>query len=488
MTTTPTVLVVGDDLHGIVAAVDGFYVHTATTATQARALLEQEWVQVVTCGTRVRDTDGIQFLAEVRRDWPEVIRVLVAEHCESTVLVRALNEAGIYQYILPPWQPEQLRLTLHNAVQWFKLQRQNELLAIQLRLPSAVPRTHRAPRGEPGCDDDGIVRTADSPMTAVCERLQRVAPYDIPVLLTGESGTGKELAARALHNHSQRRNQPFIVENCNALSEQLLESELFGHKKGAFTGASEDRTGLFERANGGTLFLDEIGEVSPSFQVKLLRVIQEGELRPIGSARTYRVDARMIAATNKNLQHEVSVGHFREDLYYRLAAVTVHLPPLRERRGDIPVLARALLDVSMQNLGKYVSGYSAEALLCMQRYPWPGNVRELRNEIQHMLVMADRETLGVELLSPHVARAAAPHPCGSAEPPVELTSTLKQRIESLELCILRETLARHRGNKSRAAEELGLSRVGLRAKLERHGLTPIVIGAAPRKRRGTGLD
>jgi two-component system response regulator HupR/HoxA len=307
-------------------------------------------------------------------------------------------------------------------------------------------------------------------MNEVCARVSRVAPYDVSVLLIGESGTGKELIARALHYNSLRWDKPFVVENCAALPDELLESELFGYKRGAFTGATEDRIGMFERANGGTVFLDEIGEVSPAFQVKLLRVLQEREIRPLGSGRTRQVDVRVVAATNKDMETEVREGRFREDLYYRLATVTVQLPPLRERIEDIPVLAHALLENSIESLGKRVQGFTNEALACMQAYHWPGNIRELQNEIRHMLVMSDGNYLGAELLTNRVLYAAPEEAAGAMSLLAEQGGSLKERIEMLEARILKETLIRHRWNKSRAAKELGLSRVGLRNKLERYGL------------------
>ncbi|MDX1605798.1 MAG: sigma 54-interacting transcriptional regulator, partial [Candidatus Competibacterales bacterium] len=254
---------------------------------------------------------------------------------------------------------------------------------------------------------------------------------------------------------------------------ELLESELFGYRKGAFTGAYEDRTGLFARADGGTVFLDEVGEISPAFQVKLLRVLQEGEVRPLGSARTRRVDVRIIAATNRDLEQAVRSGRFREDLYYRLAGFSLTLPPLRQRPGDVAAIARHLLDEISRRFGKAHRGFTDEALDCLCRYHWPGNVRELRNEIQRMLALADGERLGAELLRPRVLHGAPPadgddpggDPLSGGLETVD--GTLRERVEQR---ILREILIRHRWNKSRAARELGLSRVGLRSKLRRYGL------------------
>jgi two-component system response regulator HupR/HoxA len=480
MTTLPTILIIDDEVRSLETLErilgEDFDVKTASDINSGREILEKEWVQVLLCDQRMPGMTGVEFLKEVREQWPDVVRMIISGYTEAEDIISGINEAGIYQYITKPWQPESLLLTLKNAVRLFQLQRENELLAIELK---ASPNTMEASLDQKRQVlrrqhqySDGIVRTADSVMNEICDKLLQVAPYDVSVLITGESGTGKELAARALHYNSQRWDKPFVVENCGALPDELLESELFGYKRGAFTGAVEDRTGLFERADGGTVFLDEIGEVSPAFQVKLLRVLQEGEIRPLGSGRTRKVDVRIIAATNKNLEQEVREGRFREDLYYRLTTVNIAVPPLRNRSGDIPALAHALLENAMQHLGKQVEGFSEEALACMQRYHWPGNVRELQNEIQHMLVMAQDKTLGADLLSPRVLHAAPLEEEADTAMVAGLDGSLKDRIEALEARIIREVLIRHRWNKSRAAKELGLSRVGLRNKLERYGLEP----------------
>jgi two-component system response regulator HupR/HoxA len=481
MSSLPTVLVVDDEVRSLESLQrilqDDFDVKTAENAEAAREILQAEWVQIILCDQRMPGITGVEFLKQVREQWPEVIRMIISGYTDSEDIIHAVNDAGIYQYITKPWHPDTLIRELKNAAQLFQLQRQNEILSIELkmsprRLREAVQRKRTELRDDYLADDQ-IVRSADSPLNAVCDKLRRVAPYDVSVLLMGESGTGKELAARALHYHSARWEQPFVVENCGALPDELLESELFGYKRGAFTGAVEDRTGLFERADGGTVFLDEIGELSPAFQVKLLRVLQEGEVRPLGSSKTRQVNVRLIAATNRDLEQEVREGRFREDLYYRLATVTVQLPTLRERPNDIPLLAGSLLDAAMRNLGREVRGFSDEALACLQDYHWPGNVRELQNEIQHMLVMADGEVLGAELLSPRVLRAAPEEDEDELRLLDGLDGSLKERMEGLEARIIKECLIRHRWNKSRAARELGLSRVGLRSKLERYGLEQV---------------
>ncbi len=478
MSDRTAVLIVDDEVRSLESLervlADDFDVKTAVNTGEAERLLETDWIQILLCDQRMPDTTGVEFLKKVRDQWPDVIRMIISGYTDSEDIISALNDAGVYQYVTKPWHPDHLILTLKNAARMFQLQRENELLAVELKrspqgLENTVAQKRRVLRDN-FRGDDGIVRTRDSSMNSVCEKIRRVSPYDVSVLLMGESGTGKELAARALHYNSLRWERPFVVENCAALPDELLESELFGYKKGAFTGAIEDRIGLFERANGGTVFLDEIGEVSPAFQVKLLRVLQEGEIRPLGCGKTRRVDVRVIAATNRDLEADVRAGRFREDLYYRLAPVTLRMPPLRERRMDIPALAKSLLNRAMQHLGKAVNGFTHEALACMQNYHWPGNVRELQNEIQHMLVMADGAELGADLLSSRVLHAIPEEDEGAIDALAGLEGTLKERIQCLEVSILRESLIRHRWNKSQAARELGLSRVGLRSKLERYGL------------------
>ncbi len=483
MNRLPTVLIVDDEVRSLETLQrileDDFDVKTADNVDAARRVLETEWVQIILCDQRMPEMTGVEFLKQVREQWPEVIRMIISGYTDSEDIISAVNEAGIYQFVTKPWHPDSLILLLKNAAELFDLQRKNEILSIELkmspsRLQSAMEQKRRRLKEDYSCDDQ-IVRSPQSCMNQVCEKIRRVSPYDVSVLLTGESGTGKELAARALHYNSPRWDQPFVVENCGALPDELLESELFGYKKGAFTGAVEDRAGLFERASGGTVFLDEIGEVSPAFQVKLLRVLQEGEIRPLGSSQTRQVDVRVIAATNRDLEQEVREGRFREDLYYRLATVTIQLPALRERKGDIPLIAQSILQSSMTHLGKLVEGFTPEALACMQAYHWPGNVRELQNEIRHMLVMGEEELLGAELLSSRVLRAAPEEEDSELKLFDDFESTLKERVESFEARILKEALIRHRWNKSQAAKELGLSRVGLRSKLERYGLEKIEL-------------
>ncbi len=478
MLNLPTVLVLDDEQRSVESLArildEDFDVHCATDIAEAREILQREWVQIILCDQRMPEMSGVEFLAEVREQWPAVIRMIISGYTDSADIIDAINTAGIYHFISKPWQPADLVLKLQNAAQLFQLQRQNEQLSIELKLrPETLADELNEKRRllQARFDwDQGIVRTSHSSMNRICETIQQVAPYDVSVLLTGESGTGKELCARALHYNSLRQGAPFVAENCGALPDELLESELFGHKRGAFTGAVDDRVGLFEKASGGSIFLDEIGEISPAFQVKLLRVLQEGEIRPLGTNQRRQIDVRVIAATNRDLEQDVKQGRFRQDLFYRLATFMIKLPPLRERSVDIATLAYSILDEVMEQLGKKVRGFTDEAIACMEAYSWPGNVRELQNEIKRMLVLGRDDYLGADLLGARIVMAEPEPAPTDTMPSGGVEGSLKERVETLETRILKETLIRHRWNKTRAAEELGLSRVGLRSKLERYEL------------------
>ncbi|MCI4663035.1 MAG: sigma-54 dependent transcriptional regulator [Neomegalonema sp.] len=495
MPNLPAILIVDDEVRSLETLTrileDDFEVHTASEMGRARLILDSHLIQIILCDQRMPDETGIEFLSWCREHYPDIIRMIISGYTDARDIIDGINQAGIFQYITKPWHPDTLMLTLKNAARLHDLQRENELLAIELRMTPARAGRIVTERKEQLRKDysfeDGIVRSRQSPMNAVCQNLRQVAPFDVPVILVGESGTGKELAARALHYSSLRWNKPFVVENCGALPDQLLESELFGHRRGAFTGAVNDHIGLFERADGGTVFLDEIGETSQAFQIKLLRVLQEGEIRPVGSGKTRKVDVRVIAATNRILDEEVRQRKFRADLFYRLAGSVIRLPALRERACDIAPLSDAFLSELMAKFGKSVTGLSEEALECMQRYGWPGNVRELRNEVQRMLVMgAEGQELGADLLSGQILRASPASEPGSADTlesfgPLE--GTLKDQVERVEATIIREAMIRNRWNKSQTARDLGLSRVGLRAKLERYGLENVRPLSAQRAAR-----
>ena len=455
---------------------EDFHVLTAGDTTEARALLQRHAVAVILCDQRMPGETGVQFLREARDRWPEAVRIVISGYADSEDIIAGVNEAGIFQYVLKPWVPDHLLQTVKNAVEASSLQHGLQRLELDLRAGTPALRARRRDKlhqARSVFDFDRIVRAAGSPLDAVCHMAERVARHDLSVLVLGESGTGKELMARAIHYASPRQGGAFVVENCAAIPDTLLESELFGHKRGAFTGAVDDHVGLFQRAHGGTLFLDEIGETSPSFQVKLLRVLQEGEVRPVGSPRAVPVDVRVLAATHRRLDDEVRDGRFREDLYYRVAGITLQMPPLRERPGDIVPIAERLLDSVAQELGRPGARFDDDARAVLMGYPWPGNIRELRNEIARALALTDGPLLCAADFS-HKLRAgqtgAATVVQGAALAVMPNKGTLQERLDAIEAMVLREVMLRLHWNKTHAARELGLSRVGLRAKLLRFGL------------------
>ena len=477
LTAPPTVLLVDDEPRSLEAMRrtldEDFTILAADGADGARDLLARHEVAVVLCDQRMPGTSGVQFLKEVRERWPDTVRIVVSGYTDSEDIIAGINEAGIHQYLLKPWMPEHLRETVLAAVEARALHRDVARVELDLRAGGAALRERRVRRlaqAKASFGFDRIERADGSPLDAVCEVAARVARHDLAVLVLGESGTGKELLARAIHYASPRAGGAFVVENCAAIPDTLLESELFGHKRGAFTGAVDDHVGLFQRAHGGTIFLDEIGETSPAFQVKLLRVLQEGEVRPVGSTRALPVDVRVVAATHRPLEDDMRAGRFRADLYYRLAGVSLAMPPLRDRAGDVAPIARRLLAEASVELGRPGIAFDDDVLPCLMAYPWPGNVRELRNEIARAVALADGARVPARAFSARVLRGRAGQDPSAAPAALPAAGTLADRLDAVEAMLLRETMLRHRWNKTHAARELGLSRVGLRAKLQRFGL------------------
>lgn len=486
----PTVLCVDDEVRSLETLErtldEEFDVLTASSAEEALTLLKQNQVHAILCDQRMPEKTGVELLIEVRDRWPQTARLILSGYTDSEDIIKGLNEAGIQQYITKPWHPDNLLLIMRSACRMYELQNENEQLNMEMRLTEGQAEqkiSEKKERLQQAFQLNEIQRHENSPLNSICNQAGKIAPYDVSVLVTGPSGAGKELFARALHYNSLRVDKPFVVENCGAMPDELLASELFGHKKGSFTGAITDHVGLFEQADGGTIFLDEIGEISPAFQVKLLRVLQEREVRRIGEHQRRKVNVRIVASTNRDLEDEVRAGRFRQDLYFRLAEVTLELPSLERRAMDIPVLAKGFLAKAMQDFDKPVKGFTEEALACMSKYYWPGNVRELQNEVRRMLVLAEDEWLTADLLSPRVLRAAPLEEAEETELLAQLDGTLKERVETLEKRILRETLIRHRWNKSSASKELGLSRVGLRSKLERYALEQSSLSSPPEQQQ-----
>lgn len=473
----PTVLVVDDEVRSQDAMrrtlEEDFRILTASHADDARQHLERDEVSVILCDQRMPGLTGVMFLKEVRERWPDTVRIIISGYTDSEDIIAGVNDAGIYQYILKPWVPDHLLTTVRDAAEAQALQRSMNRLDLELRTSTSVLRERAAnklERARTAFDFDRIVRAPGSPLDRVCEMAARVARYDLSVMVLGESGTGKELLARAIHYASPRAGNAFVVENCAAIPDTLLESELFGHKRGSFTGAYEDHAGLFQRAHGGTIFLDEIGETSAAFQVRLLRVLQEGEVRPVGAARPIPVNVRVIAATHRDLEQRVHQGLFREDLYYRLSGVSFTMPPLRERGGDIEPIARRLVGEVGAELGRPDVELTEDSLACLMTYPWPGNIRELRNEIARAVALSDGPRIEAEAFSLRILQGQAGLAAAAQSMPLPQSGTLGERLDAIEAMVLRETLLRHRWNKTRAAKELGLSRVGLRGKMVRFGL------------------
>ena len=467
MTPLPTVLVIDDEVRSQEALrrtlEEDFEVFTASSAAEARILMEGQSIQVVLTDQRMPEVSGVEFLKEVRKTWPDTVRIIISGYTDSEDIIAGINEAGIYQYLLKPWHPEQLLLTLKRAAELYRLQQENCQLAVELRAAEPVLRSRveaTRKRVKQAFAVDNIVRTPGSPMSAVCDLVERAARYDVSILLSGESGTGKELFARSLHEFSGRPDGPFLAVNCGAFNEELLANELFGHEKGAFTGAV-GKTGLLVAAHGGTLFLDEVTEMSPAMQVKLLRAIQEKEVLPVGGTRPAKVDVRFIAASNRNMKDWVAEGRFRQDLYFRLNVVNLHIPPLSQRREDIPLLAQHFLDRAAPVMGKPVHTISEDALALLKAYDFPGNVRELENIIERGVAICQGDTL-----------EAAHLPDDLRDLTIRAFRRRDGRVIPLEeqerdyiLWVLEEA----HGNQTLAAQMLGIDRVSLWRKLKKYG-------------------
>jgi two-component system response regulator HydG len=396
---------------------------------------------------RMPDLDGLQMLDQLCKRWPGIPVVIMTAHGTIDDAINAIKQ-GAYDYITKPFPKEKLLGMLERLLDHRRLARENQQLREELQ------------RGANAVGSDAIIFRSEA-FREVYDLTLQVAESDANILVMGESGTGKELIAGALHHNSPRRHKPFVSLNCAALSDTLLESQLFGHVRGAFTGAVMNQKGLLEEADGGTLFLDEIGDVSPAVQAKLLRVTQEKDFIVLGSTRTRKVDVRFVAATNKDLLNEVKEGRFREDLYYRLNVISINLPPLRKRRDDIEPLARHFLKTSTRRMKKEVHSIDAEALQALLQYDWPGNVRELENVMERAVILARNATITVGLLPLGARRDTFPI-ASSVAPLIALDMIERQHITS----ILKETGF----HKSRAAEILGISRKTLDRKIAEYGL------------------
>ncbi len=446
-----------DALEAVLAA--EFRVVRAEGGARALEILAAEKVAVIVTDNRMPGMTGVELLRRSQEHAPEATRIVLTAYTDVDSLMEAVNTGRIYHFIPKPWDPNELRVVVRRAAERYELAQDNARLRDELEVAyNALQREAAETRARPLSLERLI--GAESGLREAVGLARRVLEGDTTVLLLGETGTGKELFARLIHDNGPRRGRRFVAQNCGALPESLLESELFGHTRGAFTGATADRRGLFEEADGGTIFLDEVGEMSPAMQLRLLRVLQEGEVRKVGASDPRKVDVRVLAATNADLDAEIRGGLFRPDLYYRLNVFPIRLPPLRERPQDIPALAEHFLAVYRKRARRAVPSIAPEAMRCLRGYPFPGNVRELENEIERAVALADDgQPLGPEHLSERVrGGAAAPAP----------PQTLNEAIELLKRRMIEDAL-RECGSKTRAAERLGLTRQSLQQMLRRRG-------------------
>lgn len=440
---SPNVLVVDDeqgilDVIRILLANNGFTPHTAHGGKAALEAIERVRPDIVISDIRMPGITGVEVLAAAREADPETPVILMTAQATLQSAVQAVNEGAFY-YIQKPFRNDDLLAIVRRAAEHRKLRVENRALKQEIKR-----------RDRPGRPVGESSRWLD-----VLRLAETVAPTDSTVLLQGESGTGKEVVARYIHEQSTRTGGAFLSINCGALPESLLESELFGHVKGSFTGAVKDKTGLFAAASGGTFFLDEVGEMAAATQVKLLRTLQQREVLPVGATEAIPVDARLIAATNRDLEREVKTGQFRSDLFYRLNVIAIHLPPLRDRRDDIPLLVDALL--ARHGGGKAVS---AEAMAVLCEYAWPGNVRELENALERALIVTRGDVITPETLPERVVSRAG-------ERLIRDVEHAEPTLDVIERAYIRWVLDAQGGNKTRAAEVLGIDPSTLHRKLQR---------------------
>ena len=426
----------------------GYAVSEAADGDEALNLVRERAFDAVLTDVRMARMDGIHTLKSVLEYNPALPVVLMTAYSSVETAVEALR-LGAYDYLVKPLDFEILRHTLRQAIEHSRLSVENRELRRQLSEAAARP---------------GILGRSPA-MLAMQETIATVAPTEATVLITGESGTGKELVARALHSGSARADKPMVTVNCAALAENLLESELFGHEKGSFTGADRRREGRFVQANGGTLFLDEIGEMPLPLQAKLLRALQEGEVQRVGSDAPLTVDVRVLAATNRDLREEVARRRFREDLYFRLNVISLEVPPLRDRGEDIPVAAHFLERFAGRNR-KSIRGFSPQAVDSLLRYAWPGNVRELENAVERAVILCNGDLITRRELPAAITEAASPEEASSAA----VGALAGLPLDELERRAIGETLRCTGDNKSEAARQLGITRATLHNKLRKYGL------------------
>ncbi|TWT85301.1 Transcriptional regulatory protein ZraR [Posidoniimonas polymericola] len=453
MPAAPKLLLVDDDRQVLESMADwlrdqGLDLDTADGYGDALEALGGDHYDLLLSDIRLRDGDGFDLLEQSLRRWPQTQVILLTGYGTPDAAIEAVR-AGAFDYLTKPLMDDELLMSIERALSQRKVVEENNSLKAELEKKYGL---------------SGVVGT-DPRMVKVFDMVESIADTRATVLVTGESGTGKSLIARAIHRRSGRANGPFVEVACGALPENLLESELFGHVAGAFTGATANKSGKFLQADGGTIFLDEIGTATPAMQVKLLRVLQELAFEPVGGSETHNVDVRVILATNEDLAKNVAEGSFRQDLYYRINVINIELPPLRGRVSDIPVLAHKFLKEVCEDSGRNITGFTDDAIAVMQSYGWPGNVRELQNVVERSALLGKSETIDAPDLPPDMRVGR-----GLSAPASFSGKTLKEALEGPERQIIREVLEKNDWNRNQTADELGINRTTLYKKMKRLGL------------------
>jgi two-component system response regulator AtoC len=447
------ILIVDDEMNmrhmlQIMLAKAGYMIETALHGEEALEKMDQNEFDCVLCDLRMPKMDGMTFLKKAREKYPEQTFIMMSAYGNIDNALEAMK-LGAYDYISKPFKRDEVLLTLKKAEERERLKAEN--LSLQKRISRIEQRY-----------SFGNIIARSEAMRHVFDLVSKVADHKTTVLIMGESGTGKDLIARAIHHNGNRSPGPMVSINCGGIPESLLESELFGYKRGAFTDAVKDKPGRFDEADGGTLFLDEIGELPVSLQVKLLRVLQEGEITPLGGVGSKKIDVRVIAATSKDLAKEVEAGRFREDLFYRINVMTISLPPLRERRGDIPLLVGYFIDMFNKKLNKDIEGLSSETMPILMGYQWPGNIRELENVIERAVLLAKGRWIAPEDLPPGITS-------DQSLPSTMLpngTLSLKKASRIIEKDLIKKALELTGGNRTQAAKILEISRPKLISKIK----------------------
>jgi DNA-binding NtrC family response regulator len=450
--TEGSLLLVDDDRQVLESMSDwlrsqGFQVDAVRGVAEAAERLSRKSYDLLLVDVRLQDGDGLDLLEQVRRNDPQSQVILITGYGDADAAVEAVR-AGALDYLTKPLIDDELLLAIERALGQRQVIEENTQLKRELDKRAGL---------------DNVVGH-DPQMRRLFETIDSVADTRATVLITGESGTGKSMIARAIHRRSRRAAKPFIEVACGALPENLLESELFGHVAGAFTGAVGNKVGKFMQANGGTIFLDEIGTASPAMQVKLLRVLQELEFEQVGGDKTFKVDVRVVLATNEELSQAVAAGRFRQDLFYRINVINLDLPPLRSRRGDVPALAQTFLNQLREDTGRAVAGFTDEAMAALEAYPWPGNIRELQNVVERAVLLGKGDRITPADLPREIASGAAVRASHAGH------RTLKEALEGPERQIILEVLEAHGWNRNATADALGVNRTTLYKKMKRLGL------------------